>query len=169
MKTGAKGTTFDFLITSLCVAAGGGLGALCRTLLGAVFVEVFHVASFVSTMVINTVGCFAIGYLFLRLEAMYCKNSKYGHFADDLNNPKKDLTIPAIDYFANNQRIKLLSALLITGFLGGFTTFSSYALYTIRLYLDRALISALINIVLTILLCFLAVLAGMFVAKKRLD
>lgn len=51
-------------------------------------------------------------------------------------------------------------SLLGTGFLGGFTTFSTFSLDTFNLYHGEALVYAALNIVLNAALCLLAVWIG---------
>jgi len=59
---------------------------------------------------------------------------------------------------AANTRIKLL---LITGFLGGFTTFSSYSLETVRCFVEGNVKLGLLNILLNNVLCVALVFVGM--------
>ncbi|MDR3301901.1 MAG: fluoride efflux transporter CrcB [Spirochaetaceae bacterium] len=54
---------------------------------------------------------------------------------------------------------------IITGLLGGWTTFSSYALETVQLFQKGSIAPALAYIMLSNLLCFLFVLAGMSLSK----
>jgi CrcB protein len=60
------------------------------------------------------------------------------------------------------QGVRLL---LITGFLGGFTTFSSYSLETARLFADGRFAPALINIGLHNLLCLGLTLLGLGISR----
>ncbi|QQO08812.1 fluoride efflux transporter CrcB [Breznakiella homolactica] len=53
----------------------------------------------------------------------------------------------------------------ITGLLGGYTTFSSYALETMVLFMDGKTGPALLNLLLSNGLCLLAVLAGLWLGK----
>jgi CrcB protein len=55
---------------------------------------------------------------------------------------------------------------LTTGFMGGLTTYSSFAYETTRLAQDGALGAALLNFGLTTLACFAAVLLGLAVAQR---
>ena len=55
---------------------------------------------------------------------------------------------------------------LTTGFMGGLTTYSSFAYETTRLAQDGALGAALVNFGLTTLACFAAVLLGLAVAQR---
>ncbi|MGD1839682.1 MAG: fluoride efflux transporter CrcB [Thermonemataceae bacterium] len=50
--------------------------------------------------------------------------------------------------------------LLITGFLGGFTTFSSFSYETLFLFQKAYYLKALLNIFFNVTLCLLAVLVG---------
>ena len=55
---------------------------------------------------------------------------------------------------------------LTTGFMGGLTTYSSFAYETTRLAQDGAIGAALVNFGLTTLACFAAVLLGLAVAQR---
>jgi CrcB protein len=54
---------------------------------------------------------------------------------------------------------------LITGFLGGYTTFSTYSLETAQYFINGNIKHALINILLNNILCILFVLLGMWMNK----
>ncbi|MDR0784898.1 MAG: fluoride efflux transporter CrcB [Treponema sp.] len=54
---------------------------------------------------------------------------------------------------------------VITGFLGGWTTFSTYSLDTARLFSSGNLKQALLNVVLNNAVCILLVLAGINISK----
>lgn len=58
-----------------------------------------------------------------------------------------------------------MKLLFITGFLGAYTTFSTYSLDTMRLALDGKYLTAAINFLVSNGLCFLLVVAGMKAAK----
>jgi CrcB protein len=55
-----------------------------------------------------------------------------------------------------------LRPLLVSGFLGGFTTFSSYSIETVRLFSGGAFLAALVNIGLGNALCLALALLGLY-------
>jgi CrcB protein len=54
---------------------------------------------------------------------------------------------------------------LITGFLGGYTTFSTYSLETVQYFINGNIKHAFINILLNNVLCILFVLLGIWLNK----
>jgi len=61
-----------------------------------------------------------------------------------------------------NFKFKLL---LITGFLGGYTTFSAYSLDTVQYFINGNIKLALLNIFLNNILCILFVSIGIWIYK----
>ena len=61
---------------------------------------------------------------------------------------------------------KAYRLLLVTGFLGGFTTFSSFALESVGMFAEGAIGKGLVNIAVNVLLGFFLTLAGLFAAAK---
>jgi CrcB protein len=55
--------------------------------------------------------------------------------------------------------------LLITGFLGGYTTFSTYSLETVQYFINGNIKQAFMNILLNNILCIFFVLIGMWINK----
>jgi len=67
--------------------------------------------------------------------------------------------ISFFDLHLLNPKLKLL---LITGFLGGYTTFSAYSLETVQYFLNGNIKYAVINILINNVLCILFVLLGLW-------
>jgi CrcB protein len=67
----------------------------------------------------------------------------------------------------SEDSIPFLRLLLITGVLGGFTTYSAFSIETLQLIQDGHMTKAGLNIVLTLALCFIAVWAG-FIAGRNI-
>jgi fluoride exporter len=66
------------------------------------------------------------------------------------------------DLFAINDKWKLL---VITGFLGGYTTFSTYSFETVNYFISGNIKYAIINIFINNILCILFVVLGMWLNK----
>ncbi len=65
--------------------------------------------------------------------------------------------------FGGSMELRLL---LITGFLGGFTTFSAFSLDTIALFERGAPVAALVYVAASVLVSLAAVFAGLGVARS---
>ena len=67
-------------------------------------------------------------------------------------------------YFKNRVGESLLPLLLITGVLGGFTTFSTFSLEVLQLYQQNELLKAILYVIVSvgigILACFLGCIVG---------
>ena len=106
------------------VAIGGAIGSVLRYLM------VVGVGAPISTLIVNILGCFAIGILFVVL--------------------------------ANRTS---LSPLLMTGILGGFTTFSAFSLDALRLWEAGQALQAMLYVLASIILSLVAVAAGAAIAR----
>jgi len=70
--------------------------------------------------------------------------------------------INIFDMFGINSKFKLL---IITGFLGGYTTFSTYSLETVNYFINGNIKYGILNILLNNILCILFVLFGLWLNK----
>jgi len=121
------------MLAYLWVAIGGALGSMARYGLGGLVSDKFGQAFPWGTLVINVTGSFVIGFL------------------GALTAPGGKMT---------PQSRVLATQLLITGVCGGYTTFSSFSLQTLNLLRDREWLYAGGNIVLSVILCMIAVWLG---------
>lgn len=108
------------------VFVGGGLGALARYSVGRAVGERYTGAFPLGTCLINISGCFLLGWLSTIV-------SVHGFSALDLQ-----------------PHLGAVEPLLGTGFLGGYTTFSTYALEGMVLLIDRARITAIASLVIPV-------------------
>jgi fluoride exporter len=119
----------------LCVFIGGGLGSLVRY--GISLKTNMLAGSFpVATLVSNTVACAIIGVL-------------TGYFLKHSGN-------------ASNETWRLL---LVTGFCGGFSTFSTFSQETLKLWQGGETVLALGNVFLSLVLCLAATFLGLIALK----
>ncbi|HLI09975.1 MAG TPA: fluoride efflux transporter CrcB [Alphaproteobacteria bacterium] len=116
----------------LWIALGSGLGGVARFWLSGVVARRFGETFPLGTLVVNVTGCFVIG-----LAAAFG-----GPQAGALGGP-------AVRQF------------IMTGFCGGYTTFSSFSLQTLSLARDGAWGYAVANVLLSLLPCLAAVYAGL--------
>jgi CrcB protein len=120
----------------LAVAAGGALGATARHALGLYATQRFAATAFpTGIFIINVLGSFAIGVL-----------------AGAMASNRLSLTQP-------------VRAFLIVGFLGGFTTFSSFSLDTLALARDGHPGQAMLNVAGQVGLSLLGVWVGFRLAE----
>ena len=120
-------------IAYLWVALGGALGSVGRFWIGGIVSARFGESFPLGTLVINITGSFLIGI--------------FAAFAD----PESPLP--------SRSRI-LIIQLLMTGVCGGYTTFSSFSLQTLRLLQDRQWLYAGGNVLLSVVLCLIGVWLG---------
>jgi CrcB protein len=70
--------------------------------------------------------------------------------------------INMFDLFSMDNKWKLL---IVTGFLGGYTTYSAYAYETINYMLNGNIKYAIINILIHNVVCLLLVVAGIWLSR----
>jgi CrcB protein len=123
------------LIAFLFVGLGGAIGSMTRYGVGLAAIRRYGPEFPFGTCFVNITGSFLIGLL---------------------------ATLLSIKVFPASTELRLV---LITGFLGGYTTFSTYALETNSLADSGEWVLALINFVGTAVAGFVAVRIGVVVAR----
>lgn len=123
------------MLKVLVVASAGALGALSRWGLSHATQSLLGKHWPYGTLLVNVIGCFIFG---LAFEA-FARN----RLPDD--SPWR--------------------LLILTGFCGAFTTYSTFAFETYRLAFDRRLAAAAANLVLHVALGLFAVVLGIATAK----
>ena len=121
------------------ILIGGFVGGMARFWVSGAVARAIGEAFPWGTLVVNVAGCFAIG-------ALAAAAAGAGAFADS----------------------GMFRDLVIIGFLGSFTTVSSFSLQTLNLALDGERARAVGNIVMSTGLCVAAVAAGFFGAAALL-
>lgn len=119
---------------------GGGLGALCRYFATIIFAEKFGTAFPFGTLFVNTLGSFLIALIL--------------GFLSPLAN--------ATNILPENLRL-----LLTVGFLGGFTTFSSFSMETLNLIRAGNFFSAAMNVGANIFLGLAAAFLGLYLTSRQ--
>jgi CrcB protein len=127
------------MLAYLWVAIGGALGSMARYGIGGLISEKSTGAFPWGTLVVNITGSFLIGIL-------------------------GALTLP--DGKMTPQSRAFATQLLITGVCGGYTTFSSFSLQTLNLLRDGEWFYAAGNILLSVILCMIAVWIGYVLGNK---
>ena len=121
----------------LYVFLGGGLGAVCRYLATTAIGARFGMMFPFGTLFVNTLGSFLMALIMGFLLTM----AK-----------------------ANNLLSEPLRLLLAVGFLGGFTTFSSFSMETLTLIRSGSVVLAFSNIAANVLLGLISAIAGLYIA-----
>ncbi len=121
--------------TLILVGLGGGIGSMFRYLT-TLFVQKYYAGIFpLATLLINVAGCLLIGILFGCMERYQ---------------------------WSNNADIKFL---FITGFCGGYTTFSAFAIENVNLMQSDHTASAFAYIALSVIVGLAATWAGLSLVK----
>ena len=123
--------------TYLLIALGSALGGVARYWCGLVSVRLWPIAFPWGTLVINVAGSFIIGL--------------FGALTD-----------PAGRYPAPVN----LRLFVMVGICGGYTTFSAFSLQTLTLARDGQTLGAGLNIVLSVVLCLVAVACGSWLGSR---
>ncbi len=154
--------------TILAVGVGGAIGALLRGL-AEWAAPTAGLATWLVILVVNLIGCGLMGFMSVWLA---CRLRRDGttrlaahprsHLLADLPGMlTDDPTLPAAEIARFNRRLRIESGLLMTGLLGGFTTFSSFSLDVVHLVQTRAFFEAGINMAVSIGGGVIAVLIGL--------
>lgn len=120
----------------IVIALGGACGSVVRFLVSTGVYQWLGRGFPYGTLSVNVIGSFLIGFL---AEALILQKVAF-----------------ALEY----------RAAILVGFLGGFTTFSSFSLETIYLIEQGALSKAALNIALSIMACLLAVWLGLLAGRS---
>lgn len=123
-------------IDILLVGSGGGIGSLLRWWIGRLVGERYHGKFPLSTFIINISGAFVIGFL-----------SRYF----------------AIDW--DDRYGTFLQSAILTGLLGGYTTFSSMQLDALKLTQIKQKLLALFYLLLSVLFGLAAAFIGAWLAN----
>lgn len=120
---------------SLLIFLGAGLGGVTRFWISNIVHGWLSRDFPYGTLIVNVSGCFLMGVLFVLIIERF---SEIG---------------PS------------LRALILIGFLGGYTTFSSFSIETLNLFENGAWTSAFLNILFSTGLCMIAVWIGVVLGR----
>lgn len=160
-------------ITTAAVALGGGLGAMIRSASECAGAAL-GIANWGVVLIINVLGCVAMGFLFFWLESRLRRDGKgrlqYLHVRHALRGTRgifeMDLTLPAPELARFQRQLALKSGFLLTGVLGGLTTFSSFALDVVKLAEDGQTGMAILDIVLSLVLGIGGIILGLEIGRR---
>lgn len=138
----------ESLVEFVLVALGGAVGAVLRYLLSVGMFRYFAIQQWVGIMLINVLGCLLIGAC---AAGLVMASGSPGPVADWLSTASG---VP-VEMAAHRGHL-----LLMTGVLGGFTTFSTAMLDGFVLWRQDRKLSAAITLIVTPVAAILAVAVG---------
>ena len=155
------------------IGFGGGLGALLRYVCGILFHHTFGFSEYVSIMVINVGGCFLIGVCFFLIEVFFNKEFESRLRPLPISRrvvskgiwPQNNPTQPVVQDFRQDLISELLAGFVITGVLGGLTTFSLFSLLSVQLRLGEHPLALISNSVGTLILGVGATWVGLHLGR----
>ena len=163
-----------FTVLLMAVGCGGAIGAVARHLLAYLFHSIMNLHEYVAIMIVNISGCFLIGMTFFLLEALLKKDRVSPLKNSSLSKPllekgwwpEEDPTQPVIRDFKTDLRSELIAAFIITGILGGMTTFSLFSLISLNLEQSGNHISMLINVIGSLVAGWIATYFGLMFGRE---
>lgn len=124
------------MINTLLIFLGAGLGGVCRYWVSNGVYWLLGRQFPYGTLIVNATGCFLMGLLFVLI-------------LERLNGVGPQLRF-----------------LLLIGFLGGYTTFSTFSIETLNLYESGDWFGASLNIVLSVVSCIVLTWLGMIWGRQ---
>lgn len=126
------------MLSSLLIFFGSGLGGLTRYWISSLMYFLFGRQFPIGTLIVNISGSFLMGFLFILI----------------------------LDRFNGTEAGQFWRSLLLIGFLGGYTTFSSFSIETFNLIETGQYIAAISNMVLSVVLCVAATWIGVILGRQ---
>lgn len=124
------------MLNTFLIFVGAGLGGVFRFWVSNLSYLLLGRQFPYGTLIVNISGCFLMGFLFVILLERF-----------DGIGPQ-------------------LRSLFLIGFLGGYTTFSSFSIETLNLFESGASLSGILNIFLSVILCIAATWLGVIGGKQ---
>lgn len=143
---GAQVQNTEVVIKFVCICFGGSVGAVSRFGIGELFRVATRAPGWVAILMANLLGCLIIG-------VAYAGYSEQIHAATLHASLDPRSRLVEFD-------LHVMMALVVTGFCGGLTTFSSYGLDSILLFQQRKYLQALVNVIVSVVFGVLLVFAG---------
>lgn len=165
----------QFAITTAAVATGGALGALLRFISEATGDRI-GVAGWVVILIINVVGCVAMGFFFYWLESRLRRDGQgrlqHLHVRHAIQGTRgilsEDPTLVAPELARFQHQLAARSGFLLTGLLGGLTTFSSLSLDVVTLIESGQASMAVVDIILSLGLGIGGIVLGLELGRRTL-